>query len=82
MECIGKINFGHCSLVLVESNIKAVKEIFSVSSAEHGAVLETSAISIGVGMVLNCFNNVTEASISELFFSKNGMEIVDVFTDV
>ena len=82
MECISEINFGQCSLVLVESNVKAVEEIVSVCSAEHGAILETSAVSIGICVVLNSLDNVTESLFSELFFSHNDMHVVDVFSDV
>ena len=82
LKGISKINVVEDSLVLFESNGKAVKEIFSVSLAEWSAVLETSLVGVGVSVVLNSLNNVTESEFSESLLGEDRVTIIHFLFDV
>merc|ERR1712227_320247 len=68
--------------MLIESNAKAVKEIVGISSRELTGVGERSAEGVGVGVVLNGFDNITETLSFKVLLSHDNMNIINVLLDI
>ena len=79
---ISEVVVGKDLLVLLEGNAKAVKEIISVSLAEHGTVGEASSIGSAVSVVLDSFNDVSESLLLESFLGEHGVEVIALDGDV
>ena len=76
-EGVGEVNIVQHALALVEGNVKAVKKILSIGVAELSGVLEASAVSSGIGVVLHGLNDVTEALCSQRLLGNNSMDVGD-----
>ena len=76
-EGVGEVNIVQHALALVEGNVKAVKKILSIGVAELSGVLEASAVSSGIGVVLHGLNDVAEALCSQRLLGNNSMDVGD-----
>ena len=82
LENISQIVVTEDSLILLKSDAKAIEEVFSVGSAELGAICEASAVCGSVGVVLYSLNDMSKTLLLESLLSKDGVEIIALLGDV
>ena len=67
---------------MLEGNSKAIQQVLGVSRCEWGAIVEGQEVSIGLGVVLDGLNNVTEAILLQSLLCFHNMDIADWDSDV
>lgn len=68
--------------MLLESNGEAVEKILAVSLSEWAGVGEAGSKGLGVGMVLDSFNYVSESLGLQVLLGQNSMNVRTIFCDV